>query len=119
MSHTNSKAIVEEPTSKRNTRARTISVPVMWYRPFHSTQVTYSWVGKRNRFSAGCGGVCVWFGCCEARDNDSVSTALPLTLMPDGVDDDDDADDDPGLEFDALESHREGAVARKNLSLSS
>lgn len=41
---------------KRNERHRTISVPEIWKRLFHSTQDTYSPVGKRNRLM-------YWSGC--------------------------------------------------------
>ncbi len=42
----------DTPRSGRRARAR-YPCRVMWYRPFHSTQVTYSWFGRRKRLSAG------------------------------------------------------------------
>lgn len=99
-----------------------MSVPVIWYKPFHKTHVTYSCEGKRKRLSAGCGRL----GPCPGKPEACVGTEgcigisvevvggyvfvseSPLVLV----------DESATLEADPLVSHLEGAVARKNLSLS-
>jgi hypothetical protein len=86
--------------SNLKTNARTISVPVIWYRPFQSTQDTYSDVGRRKRLRAGCeeGG---WPGAdIEFEGSDTAVTNAPSTSD----------------EF--VESHLDGAVAKKNFNLS-